>query len=78
MKRNMRRKSVSSKETKGVGGEAVEIGHNFAWNLVVRKLDYRTRLRIAQQNQYLAEVVEINAIHELKKYRRHLQDDKYL
>ena len=78
MKRNMRRKSVSSKETKGVGGEAVEIGHNFAWNLVVRRLDFRTQMKIAQQNRYLAEVVDINATYDLQKYRRRLQADKYL
>ena len=78
MKRNIRRKSESSRKTKGVGGEAVEIGHNFAWNLVVRKLDYQSQMIIGQQNQYLAEVVDINATYDLQKYRRRLQADKYL
>ena len=75
MKRNISRKSETSKKTERVGGG---FGDNFAWNLVVRKLDYRTQMRIAQQNQYLAEVVDINAAHDLQKYRRRLKDDKFL
>ena len=71
----MRRKSEISKKTERVGGG---FGDHFAWNLVVRKLDYRCQLMVAQQNQYLAEVVDINATHELQKYRRRLLDDKYL
>ena len=75
MKRNISQKSETSKQAERVGGG---FGDHFAWNLVVRKLDYRSQMKIAQQNQYLAEVVDINATHELQKYRRRLQDDKYL
>ena len=78
MKRNISRQSENSKRTKRVGGESFENADNFAWNLVVRKLDYQSQMKIAQQNQHLAEVVDINATHELKKYRRRLQEDKYL
>ena len=72
MKQNNSRKSETSKKTERVGGDS------FAWNLVVRKLDYRNQMKVAQQNQYLAEVVDINAAHELQQYRRRLQEDKYL
>ena len=75
MKQNNSRKSETSKKTERVGGE---FGDSFAWNLVVQKLDYRNQMKVAQQNQYLAEVVDINAAHELQQYRRRLQEDKYL
>ena len=75
MKRNISRKSETAKNTERVGGG---FGDHFAWNLVVRKLDYRTQMMMSQQNKYMAEVVDINAKHELQKYRRRLQDDKYL
>ena len=85
MKRNISRKSEASKKTKRVGEsadnfgvESVETVDNFAWNLVVRKLDYQSQMKIAQQNKCLAEVVDINATHELQKYRRRLQEDKYM
>ena len=75
MKRKISQKSETSKRTKRVGSG---FGDNFAWNLVVRKLDYRSQMKIGQLNQYLAEVVDINATHELQKYRRRLQENKYL
>ena len=78
MKRNNSRKSETSKKTKRVSGKSVETGHNFAWNLVVKKLDYQSQMKIAQQNKHLAEVVEINATHELQKYRLRLHEDKYM
>ena len=75
MKRKNNRKSEKSSKTERVGGE---FGGSFAWNLVVRKLDYQSQMKIAQQNRYLDEVVDINAAHELQQYRRRLQEDKYL
>ena len=71
MKQNNSRKSDTSKKTE-------RFGDSFAWNFVVRKLDYRNQMKVAQTNQYLAEVVDINAAHELQQYRRRLQEDKYL
>ena len=75
MKRKNSRKSEKSSKTERLNGG---LGGSFAWNLVVRKLDYKSQMKIWQQNQYLAEVVEINAAHELQKYRRRLQQDKFL
>ena len=75
MKQKYSRESETSKKTERVGGG---FGDHFAWNLVVRKLDYQSQMIIGQQNQYLAEVVDINATYDLQKYRRRLQADKYL
>ena len=75
MNRKISQKTETSSKTKRVGGG---FGDNFAWNLVVRKLDYQSQMIIGQQNQYLAEVVDINATYDLQKYRRRLQADKYL
>ena len=75
MKRKNSRKSEKSNKTERVGGE---FGGSFAWNLVVGKLDYQSQKKIAQLNHFLAEVVEINAAHEVQKYRRRLQQDKFL
>ena len=74
MKRNICGTCETSKKAKkdGVSGDS------FAWDLVIRKLDYRSQMKISQQNQHLAEVVDINATHELQKYRRRLQEDKYM
>ena len=73
MKRNISRKSETSKKTDSGG-----FGDNFAWNLIVKKLDYQSQMKISQINHFLAEVVDINAAHELQKYRRRLQQDKFL
>ena len=73
-RKNSRKSEKSSKTERGGSG----FGDNFAWNLVVRKLDYQSQMMIAQQNHFLAEVVDINATYELEKYRRRLQEDKYL
>ena len=35
-------------------------------------------MKISQQNQHLADVVELNAEHELRKFRRHIRDHKYM
>jgi len=70
----MCRDCETSKKTKRDGVP----GDQFAWNLVVRKLDCRSQMKIAQQNRHLAEVVDNNATHELQKYRRRLQENKYI
>ena len=74
MKRKHSRKSETSSKTLRVGVP----GDSYAWDLVIRQLDYRSLMKIRQQNKYLAEVVDNYATHELQKYRRRLQEDKYL
>ena len=60
------------KLTTGVGG------NHPAWDIIIIKLDFQSQMKISQQNQHLADVVELNAEHELRKFRRHIRDDKYM
>ena len=82
MKRKINQKDGTSKKTKEDGSN-----HSAAldMNLLVRlcsitcqKLDFRTQMTISQLNRSLADVVESNAEHQLKKFRRHIQKDKYM
>ena len=38
-----------------------------AWDIIIRKLDFQSQMKISQQNQRLANIVAMNAEHE-KKY----------
>ena len=49
-----------------------------AWNIIIRKLDFRSQMKISQQNQRLEDLVRENAEYELQKLRRHIKDDKYM
>ena len=49
-----------------------------AWDILIGRLDFRTRMKISQQNQHLAEVVRINAESEIRKFKRHIREDKYM
>ena len=60
------------REPDGIGGD------HPAWDVIIGKLDYQSQMKMSQQNQRLAEVVEMNAASELRKYRRHIQKDKYM
>ena len=51
---------------------------NPAWDILIRKLDFQSQMKIYQQSQRLADVVNENAEHELRKFRRHIRDDKYM
>ena len=66
------RNPIELGEPMGIGGE------HPAWDIIIRKLDYQSQMKISQQNQRLAEVVEMNAASEIRKYRRHIQKDKYM
>ena len=67
MKNTKREKSLD-----GVGGD------HLAWDIIIRKLDYRSQMKISQQNQRLAEVVQMNAESEIRKFQRHIREDKYM
>ena len=56
----------------GVGGD------HRAWDILITKLDFQSQMKIAQQNQRLADVVQVNAEHEIRKFRSHIRDDKYM
>ena len=56
-----------------------EVGDdNIAWDILIQKLDFQSQMKISQLNRRLADVVEINAEHELRKFRRHIAADKYM
>ena len=55
-----------------------ESGASFAWNLIIPKLDFQSQMKISQQNQRLADLVQTNAENELRKFKRKIQDDKYM
>ena len=80
MKRKISRKSDTAKRSKSTGVEILPltISDSFAWELVIRKLNYRTQMKLLQLNHHLADIVEQNAEHQLRIYRRRLQEDKYL
>ena len=53
-------------------------GKSPAWDILVRRLDFQTQLKISQQSHHLEEVVRMNAESELRKFQRHIQEDKYM
>ena len=61
-----------SREVEGVGGD------HLAWNIIISKLDYQSQMKMSQQNKRLAEVVQMNAESDLRKFRRQIQENKYM
>ena len=53
-------------------------GDSLAWNIEHGKLDFKSQMKIAQQNQHLEDAVNENADSELRKFKRHIQEDKYM
>ena len=72
MKRKISQESETSKKTK----RSVDDG--LVWELVVRKLGYITQMKLSQVNNRLADIVDQNAERTLRKFRRLLQEDKYM
>ena len=64
--------AIDSRECVGVGG-----GH-LAWDIIISKLDYQSQMKLSQQNRRLADVVQMNAESEIRKFKRHIQEDKYM
>ena len=48
------------------------------FSIVVERVDFQTQMTISQLNRCFAGVVESNAEHQLKKFKRHIQEDKYM
>ena len=69
---NIKREKSQLVQMNGVGGD------HLAWDIIIRKLDYKSQLKISQQNQRLAEVVHLNAESEIRKFQRHIREDKYM
>ena len=72
--RNKREKIGTEFEEMPVAGH----GDSPAWDVIIQKLDFQSQIKISQQNKHLAEVVKVNAESELRKFRRHLHEDKYM
>ena len=49
-----------------------------AWNIIIKKLDFQSQMKLSQQNLRLENLVKENAEYELQKLRRHTKDDKYM
>ena len=56
----------------GIGGD------HPAWDIIIGRLDYASQMKLSHQNQNLAEIVEANAESKLRKFRRQIQEDKYM
>ena len=69
-KNNRREKSQPG--LNGVGGD------HLAWDIIIPKLDYQSQMKLSQQNRRLADVVQMNAESEIRKFKRHIQEDKYV
>ena len=49
-----------------------------AWNIILRKLDFQSQMKLSQQNQQLEDLVGENAEYELQKFRRNIKANKYM
>jgi len=49
-----------------------------AWNIIIKKLDFQSQLKLSQQNQGLEDLVRENAEYELQNFRRNIKDNKYM
>ena len=63
---------LESNGAEGVGGD------HLAWDIIISRLDYKSQMKMSQQNKRLAEVVLMNAESELRKFRCHIQENKYM
>ena len=81
MKRKITQKDETSKKTKEVGDDGLTWDMDVLcklYTIVCPKLDFGTQIRISRLNRRLACVVESNAQHQLKKFKRHIREDKYM
>ena len=49
-----------------------------AWNIIMKKLDFQSQMKLSQQNLRLENLVKENAEYELQKLRRQIKDNKYM
>ena len=53
-------------------------GYHPAWDIIIPKLDFQSQMKISQLNQRFADFVGLNAGSELRKFKRHIREDKYM
>ena len=56
----------------GIGGD------HPAWDIIIGRLDFKSQMKMSQQNRHLAEVVQRNAESDLRKFRRQIKENKYM
>jgi len=80
MKRKNKIQSSEGKKREKMATEMPPGGneHSPAWDVIIQKLDFQSQMKISHLNTHLAEVVKVNAESELRKFRRHIQEDKYM
>ena len=69
---NIKREKSNPAPMQVVGGD------HPAWDIIIRKLDYKSQMKISWQNHRLADIVKINAESDLRKFKRHIREDKYM
>ena len=82
MKRKIERKVENSKKSRPVGTRKTRHtpvgGDHAAWAILISKLDPQSQLKLLQQNKRLANIVELNAESKLRKFRRQIENDRYM
>ena len=76
--KNSKRARIENPETSDVCSENPVGGDHSAWNILIHKMDFRSQLKLSQQNNRLADIVEANAEYQLQKFKRHIRDNKYM
>ena len=69
---NIKREKSNPTPTQGIGGD------HPAWDIIIPKLDYKSQKKLSEQNQRLADIVKMNSESELRKFKRHIREDKYM
>ena len=69
------KREESVTESNGVVGVG---GDHLAWDIIISRLDYKDQMKMSHQNKRLAEVVLMNAESDLRKFRCHIQENKYM
>ena len=76
-KMKRKKENENSKDTKRK--KSLQVGGNhLAWDIIIKKLDYQSQMKMSQQNRHLAEVVQKNAESDLRKFRRQIKENKYM
>ena len=89
MKRKNNQSNKTSKKTKNEISPAIDDrsidqiemaigGDHSGWDILIGKLDFRSQFKISQQNKRLAEMVKLNADYQLRVFRRHIRDNRYM
>ena len=76
-KKSKQSRPVSSQAT--TDGQLIGVGADHpAWTILINNLDVCSQMKISQLNQRLFDIVEENAQFKLRKFRRQIQNDKYM